>query len=162
MFVALCSVQFYARYVYNVFVLPDIIGTLYVEVRARGNSRLASALISGMIGQQKMIEASRRFRVYSKLGTVIVVIAAIFPFAAVIASIARSESAFTAIIVTVIVAVFFVTLVIASRITIDPELETVASAPRAPAAPIEWSWDGINRQPGAGEGDQATESKTQH
>jgi hypothetical protein len=99
--------------------------------------------------------------VYSKLGTVIAIIAAIFPFAAVITSIARSESIFTAIIVTLIVAVFFVTLVIASRITIEPELETVASAPRIPATPIEWNWDGINRQPGAGEGDEA-ESKVQH
>jgi hypothetical protein len=100
--------------------------------------------------------------VYSKLGTVIAIIAAIFPFAAVIASLAQSESAFTAIVVTVIVAVFFVTLVIASRITIEPELETAASAPRAPAAPIEWSWDGINREPGAAEGDEANETKTQH
>jgi len=101
--------------------------------------------------------------VYSKLGTVIVVVAAIFPFAAVIASLAQSESAFTAIVVTVIVAVFFVTLVTASRITIEPEMETAASAPRAPAAPIEWSWDGINRQPSAGEdqGDGA-ETKAQH
>ena len=92
---------------------------------------------------------------YSKLGTVIAVIAVIFPFAAVIASLAQSESAFTAIVVTAIVAVFFVTLVIAARITVEPELEPAASAPRAPAAPIEWSWDGINRQPGEGEGDDA-------
>jgi hypothetical protein len=99
--------------------------------------------------------------VYSKLGTVIVIVAAIFPFAVVIASLAQSESAFTAIVVAVIVAVFFATLVIASRITVEPELETPASAPRAPAAPIEWNWDGINRQPGAGEGDQA-DSKAQH
>jgi hypothetical protein len=103
--------------------------------------------------------------VYSKLGTVIVVVAAIFPFAAVIASLAQSESAFTAIVVTVIVAVFFVTLVIASRITIEPEMETAASAPRAPAAPIEWSWDGINREPGAAEGEgegDGAETKAQH
>ena len=97
---------------------------------------------------------------YSKLGTVIAIVAAIFPFAAVIASLAKSESAFTSIVVTMIIAVFFLTLVIASRITIEPELET-AAAPRAPAAPIEWSWDGINRQPDAVEGDGA-ESKTQH
>ena len=98
---------------------------------------------------------------YSKLGTVIAIIAAIFPFVAVIGSLARSESALTAIVVTVIVAVFFATLVVASRITIEPELETVASAPRTPAAPIEWSWDGINRQPDAAEGDGA-ETKVQH
>ncbi len=97
---------------------------------------------------------------YSKLGTVIAIIAAIFPFAAVAASLARSESAFTAIVVVVIIAVFFATLVIASRITVEPELETTA-APRAPAAPIEWSWDGINRQPDAAEGDGA-EAKAEH
>ena len=99
---------------------------------------------------------------YSKLGTVIAIIAAIFPFAVVIASLAQSESALTAIVVTVIVAVFFVTLAIASQITVEPELET-AAVPRAPNAPIEWSWDGINRQPGAesGEGDGA-ETKDQH
>ena len=97
---------------------------------------------------------------YSKIGTVIAIVAAIFPFAAVIASLAKSESAFTSIFVTVIVVVFFVTLVIAARITVEPELET-AAAPRAPAAPIEWSWDGINRQPDAAEGDGA-ESKAQH
>jgi hypothetical protein len=100
--------------------------------------------------------------VYSKFGTVIVVIAAIFPFAAVVTSLAKSESAFTAIVVTAIVAVFFLTLVIASRITIEPELETTA-APRAPAAPIAWSWDGINRQPDAAESEgDGEESKAQH
>jgi hypothetical protein len=100
--------------------------------------------------------------VYSKLGTVIAIIAAIFPFAVVIASLAQSESAFTAIVVSVIVAVFFATLVIASRITVEPEPET-AAVPRAPAAPIEWNWDGINRQPGEGEGEgDAAENKAQH
>ena len=95
---------------------------------------------------------------YSKLGTVVAIVAAIFPFAAVIASLAQSESAFTSIVVTVIIAVFFLTLVIASRITVEPELET-APAPRASVAPIEWSWDGINRQPGAGE-DQGDGAET--
>ena len=99
---------------------------------------------------------------YSKLGTVIAIVAAIFPFAVVIASLAKSESAFTAIVVTVIVAIFFATLAVASRITVEPEPET-AAAPRAPAAPIEWNWDGINRQPGAeaGEG-EGTETKAHH
>jgi hypothetical protein len=98
--------------------------------------------------------------VYSKLGTVIVIVALIFPFAAVIASVARSESALTAIVVTALSAVFFLTLLIASRITVEPELDT-ATTPREPVKPIEWSWDGINRQPGEGEG-EGTESKAQH
>ena len=97
---------------------------------------------------------------YSKLGTVIAIIAAIFPFAVVIASLAQSESALTAIVVTVIVAVFFATLAIASRITVEPEVQA-AAVPRAPAAPIEWNWDGINRQPDAAEGEE-TENKAQH
>jgi len=98
--------------------------------------------------------------VYSKLGTVIAILAAIFPFAVVIASLAQSESAFTTIVVALITAVFFVTLLIASRITVEPERETAAVS-RAPNAPIEWSWDGINRQPGEGE-DAGAESKAQH
>ena len=99
---------------------------------------------------------------YSKLGTVIAVVMAIFPFAVVLASLAKSESAFTSIVVAVIIAVFFLTMVIASRITIEPELET-AAALRAPAAPIEWSWDGINRQPGVAESEgDGAETKTQH
>jgi hypothetical protein len=57
--------------------------------------------------------------------------------------------------------VFFLTLLIASRITVEPELETAAAAPREPAAPIEWSWDGINRQPDAGE-DEAAGAKREH
>jgi hypothetical protein len=100
--------------------------------------------------------------VYSKLGTVIAIVAAIFPFATVIASLAQSESAFTAIVVTAIVAVFFLTLLIGSRITIEPEPETAAAA-RAPAAPIEWSWDGINRQPDAAEGENGdAQNQAQH
>jgi hypothetical protein len=98
--------------------------------------------------------------VYSKLGTAIVIVALIFPFAAVIASVARSESALTTIVVAAIAAVFFLTLLIGSRITVEPELETAAT-PREPTKPIEWSWDGINRQPGEGE-DQGAESKAQH
>jgi hypothetical protein len=100
--------------------------------------------------------------VYSKLGTVIAIVAAIFPFAVVIASLAQTESALTAIVVTLIVAIFFATLAIATRIKVEPEAEA-AAVPRAPNAPIEWSWDGINRQPGteSGEGDEA-ETKAQH
>jgi hypothetical protein len=91
--------------------------------------------------------------VYSKFGTFIAIVIAIFPFAVVIANLAQTESAITAIVVAAIVAVFFLTVLIASRITIEPEPEAAVAAPREPAPPIEWSWDGINRQPGAGEGE---------
>jgi hypothetical protein len=86
-------------------------------------------------------------KVYSKLGTIIVIVIAIFPFAAVLANLATSESAITAIVVAAIMAVFFLVILIASRITIEPETELAAAAPRQPAPPIEWSWDGTNRQP---------------
>jgi hypothetical protein len=101
--------------------------------------------------------------VYSKLGTAIAIVAAIFPFATVIASLAQSESALTTIVGVAIVVVLFVTILIASRITVEPDLETAAASPREPAAPIEWNWDGINRQPGAAEGEgDGAETKAQH
>ena len=43
--------------------------------------------------------------------------------------------------------------------------ERVHDAPREPAPPIEWSWDGINRQPDAAEGageDESAGAKAEH
>jgi hypothetical protein len=73
---------------------------------------------------------------------------AIFPFAAVLAKLAETESAVTVIVVAVIAVIFFAVLLIATRITLEPEPE-VTTAPRQPAPPITWSWDGVNREPGA-------------
>ena len=90
---------------------------------------------------------------YSKLGTVVAVALAIFPFAAVVGKLFGSESPTTALIVAGICALFFITLLIASRVTIMPEAEPepAPGPPRAPAPPVEWSWDGVNRQPDAEE-----------
>jgi hypothetical protein len=84
--------------------------------------------------------------VYSKLGTVVAIVMAIFPFAAVLAKLAETESAVTVIVVAAICVILFAVLVIATRITLEPEPE-VAKAPRPPAPPITWSWDGVNREP---------------
>ncbi len=98
---------------------------------------------------------------YSKLGTVFAVALAIFPFSVVLAKLAETESTITIIVVATIFFIFFATLFIATRITLDPE-PGVAAAPRAPAPPIAWSWDGVNRQPGAEDEAAAASSETQH
>lgn len=84
---------------------------------------------------------------YNKLGTVLAVAVAVFPFAAVLAKMAQTESAITVIVVAAIFILFFAALLIATRITLEPEAETSTTAPRMPAPPIAWSWDGVNRQP---------------
>ncbi len=78
--------------------------------------------------------------VYNKLGTVVAAVLAIFPFAAVLAKLAATEKTVSVVL--------FAVLFIAMRITIEPEPE-VTKAPRQPAPPIAWSWDGVNREPGA-------------
>jgi len=87
-------------------------------------------------------------KVYSKLGTVVAVAMAIFPFAAVLAKLAATETTVTVIVVAAIAVIFFTVLFIATRITLEPEPE-VTNAPRQPAQPVTWSWDGVNREPGA-------------
>ena len=68
----------------------------------------------------------------------------------------ETEGSFTLIVVAALFVVFFATLFIATRITLDPE---TARAPRPPAPPIAWSWDGVNRQPDADEdGGSTTEA----
>ena len=85
---------------------------------------------------------------YNKLGTVVAVVMAIFPFAATLAKIAQTESSVTVIVIAAIFIVLFAVVLIATRITLEPEPE-VAKAPRQPAPPITWSWDGVDREPGA-------------
>jgi hypothetical protein len=95
--------------------------------------------------------------VYNKLGTVVAVALAIFPFAATLIKLAQTESAVTVIVVTAIFVIFFAVLLIATRITLEPEPE-VAKAPRPPTPPITWSWDGVNREPGADDEDITSNS----
>jgi hypothetical protein len=97
--------------------------------------------------------------VYNKLGTVVAVVLAIFPFAAVLAKLAATETSVTIIVVAAIFAILFAVLLIATRITLEPDPE-VAKAPRQPAPPITWSWDGVNREPGAD--DEETSSTEAH
>lgn len=95
-------------------------------------------------------------RVYSKLGTIAAVALAIFPFSVVLAKLAQTETT-AAIVVAAIVVIFFGTLLVATRITVEPEQP---QAPRTPAQPIAWSWDGVNRQPGAeDQGERSTEAQ---
>ncbi|HEX9369727.1 MAG TPA: hypothetical protein VF897_01925 [Roseiflexaceae bacterium] len=84
---------------------------------------------------------------YSKLGTVIAIALAIFPFAVVIAKIAQTEATVTLIVTAAIATIFFAVIWIASVVTVAPE---TASGPREPAPPVAWSWDGVNRQPDQG------------
>jgi hypothetical protein len=95
--------------------------------------------------------------VYNKLGTVIAIALAIFPFAAVLAKLAGTEGTTTVTVVAVIFVLFFATLFVATRITLDPDTDTVR-APRAPAPPIAWSWDGVNRQPDSDNGEEQVEA----
>jgi len=88
--------------------------------------------------------------VYSKLGTIVAVVMAIFPFAAVLAKLAATESSVMVVVVAAIVIVFFAVLLIATRITLEPEPEA-ARVPRRPTPPITWSWDGVNREPDSDE-----------
>lgn len=84
---------------------------------------------------------------YNKFGTVLAVAIAIFPFAAVVAKMAATEASTTVLVVAAIFVVFFAVLLVATRITLEPDAE-VSRTPRAPAPPIAWSWDGVNRTPG--------------
>jgi hypothetical protein len=89
--------------------------------------------------------------VYSKLGWAIAVVMAIFPFITLLVKLAQTESIATTLIVAAICAIFFAVVLIASRVTVAPEPEGSAGTLREPQPPVAWSWDGVNRQPDAGE-----------
>jgi len=96
--------------------------------------------------------------VYNKFGTIVAIVLAIFPFAAVLAKLSETEGATTVLVVAAIIVLFFATLLVATRITIEPDT-TSAPAARAPAPPIAWSWDGVNRQPGNDNGEEHVEAQ---
>jgi hypothetical protein len=85
---------------------------------------------------------------YSRLGTIVAVLMGTFPFFALGYKI--FEVSTTAIVVYAAILVILVAgLAIAPRLNL---IETAADAsderaPRPQAAPIEWSWDGVNRGP---------------
>jgi hypothetical protein len=78
---------------------------------------------------------------------ILAAVAAIFPFAAVGAKIAQTESIITVIVYAAIIVILFGSLLIAPRLKIEPAPEA-ARGPRPPAPPVQWNWDGLNRQPG--------------
>jgi hypothetical protein len=107
-----------------------------------------------------MVSTTGEDFVYSKFGTIIAVAIAIFPFALVLAKLAETEGTLTVVIVAAIFVIFFATVLLATRVTLEPEPE-LAEALRAPAPPIAWSWDGVNRQPEGGDG-AATTTESHH
>lgn len=86
----------------------------------------------------------------NRLWTVIAVLAGAFPFVALGFKLFET-STFTGLVYSLIVLILVGSAAIAVRANITlPTSEAVASptrAPRPPAPPIEWSWDGVNRQP---------------
>ena len=92
---------------------------------------------------------------YNKFGTLIAIMLAIFPFAATLTKLAQTETSVTIIVVAALFVVLFTVVLIATRITLEPEPE-VAKASRQPAPPITWSWDGVNREPGADDDDTSS------
>ena len=87
---------------------------------------------------------------YSKLGTVVAILMGAFPFVAL--GFMMAEDSLTGIITyAVIVLILLAGVLIGPRLNLaaaEAEADTGSTAPRQPAPPIEWSWDGVNRQPG--------------
>ena len=85
---------------------------------------------------------------YSRLGTIVAILMGIFPFFALGYKIFEVST-------TAIVVYAAILIILAAGLAIAPRLNLVEAgvdapgerAPRAPAAPIEWSWDGVNREP---------------
>jgi hypothetical protein len=84
---------------------------------------------------------------YSKLGTVVAILMGAFPFVALGYSMAE-DSATGIIVYAAIVLILLAGVLIGPRLKLaEADIEAGESAPRQPAPPIEWSWDGVNRQP---------------
>jgi hypothetical protein len=85
---------------------------------------------------------------YSKLGTAVAILMGAFPFLALGYTIAGVSA--TAIIVYAVVLVILLGgLLLAPRLNlVEASADTAERTPRAPAPPLEWNWDGVNRQPG--------------
>ena len=85
---------------------------------------------------------------YSKLGTAVAILMGAFPFLALGYTIAGVSA--TAIIVYAVVLVILLGgLLLAPRLNLaEASTDTAGRTPRAPAPPLEWNWDGVNRQPG--------------
>jgi hypothetical protein len=100
---------------------------------------------------------------YSRPGTIIALLMGAFPFLALGYKIFE-DSTFGGVIYAVIVLILVLGIMIAVRTQIVlPEAAAAGSGmpvARQPAAPITWSWDGVDRQPEGAEAD-ASDSQTQ-
>ena len=96
---------------------------------------------------------------YNRLGTTIALLMGAFPFLALGYKLFET-SAFAGVVYAVIIVILVGAIMIAARTNIElPETAeaTASAAPRPPAPPISWSWDGVDRQPDAD--DQETDDQ---
>jgi hypothetical protein len=92
---------------------------------------------------------------YNRFGTFIAVLMAAFPFLALGYKIFQLEPGATAATYAAIVLTLLAGIFMARRLGFDAtpvaDESHDTAAVRTPAAPIAWSWDGVNRQPAADE-----------
>jgi hypothetical protein len=85
---------------------------------------------------------------YSKLGTTVAILMGAFPFIALGYTIA-GVSAIAIVVYAVVLVILLGGLLLAPRLNLaEASADTAGRSPRAPAPPIEWNWEGVNRQPG--------------
>ncbi len=85
---------------------------------------------------------------YSKLGTVVALVLAAFPFLALGYTMA-DDSTIGISIYAVIVVILLAGLLLGPRVSLAAlDVEPSKRPAHEPAPPIEWNWDGVNRQPG--------------
>jgi len=85
---------------------------------------------------------------YSKLGTAVAVLMAAFPFLALGYKMAEDSTVGITVYVVILV-ILLTSLLIGPRLNLAAADVEVSEHPaREPAPPIEWTWDGVNRQPG--------------
>jgi hypothetical protein len=86
---------------------------------------------------------------YSKLGTAVAILVAIFPLFALGWKLLEDSvvgvAVYGAILLILLVGLFFGPRLNLATVDAEPAEQR---PPREPAPPIEWSWDGVNRQPG--------------
>jgi hypothetical protein len=86
----------------------------------------------------------------NRLITFLALLAAAFPFAALGYKLFQVESTTTAIVFVLVVAGFIAVALVGPRAGLPAEAtdDGTGHAPRPPAPPVTWSWDGVDRQPG--------------
>jgi hypothetical protein len=84
---------------------------------------------------------------YSKLGTVVAILMGAFPFVALGYTVA-GDSMTGIVVYAAMVLILLAGVLIGPRLKLaEADMEAGERAAREPAPPIEWSWDGVNRQP---------------